>query len=281
MPLDSGKVIVPGHGRFWLGPVDAPPPGQILAITGAPTQATIVLTVNAVASASIVLKSSDTMTTRMTAIASALAATSSVGSGNVVVLPGPDAWTYLIILDPSVAVPTITVNAGTFTGGTTPAVSINATGRGPFSAYTEIGHTSPDNPLQMNRDGGDVTTLGSWQQDNVDQSTAAVNWAMAFSLLQYDITSMKLYHGSNAIVGADGSVQSNLAGPSPTEAAEFLIVKNGAKAQARHYPRVSIIAADGESFDTSKLAEMPVQASILSSNTLTYGFSVSQTGVAA
>jgi hypothetical protein len=280
MTQDSSKVIVPGHGRFWLGAVDTLPPGQLVKVTGAPTTATLTFTVNAVAAAAAVLNTTDSVQTKMLAIANAIAGASSVGSGNVVVLPGPDAWTFLVILDPSVTSPTITMTSA-FTGGTSPAATVSSTGRGLFSSYTEIGHTSNASPLQMNRSGGDVTTVGSWQQDNIDQSTAPVSWTMAYSLLQYDTVSMKLYHGSNAVVGADGSVQTNPSGPTATENSLFLIIKNGAKAQVRHYPRVSTIAADGENFDVSKLAEMPVQSSLLSSNTLTYGQSISQTGVAA
>lgn len=282
MTQDSSKVIVPGHGRFWLAAVDTLAPGQVFKVTGAPTQAVVTFTVNAVAAAAgVTLKATDSPFAKALAIASALAALSTVGAGNVIVLPTGDVWTFTIILDPAVTTPAITMTT-TFTGGTTPAATISTTGRAlDFSAYTEVGHTSPDSPLQMNRSGGDVTTLGSWQQDNIDSSQAAVTWAMAYSLLQYDTNSLKLYHGSNANVSSDGMVQTSLAGPAPTENAMFLTIKNGQKAQYRHIPRVSTIAADGENFDTSKLAAMPVQSSFLSSNTLAYGQGISITGAAA
>jgi hypothetical protein len=280
MAQDSTKVIVPGHGRFWLGAVDTLAPGQVLKITGTPTQAVVTPTVNAVAGAATTLKSSNTPYANALLLASALAAMSSVGSGNVVVLPTSDPWIYTVILDPAVASPALTATA-TFTGGTTPAITVSSTGRAAdFSAYTEIGHTSPDNPLQMNRSGGDVTTLGSWQADSIDSSQAAVSWSMAYSLLQYDAFSLKLYHGSNSNVAADGMVQVSQA-PTATENALFLIIKNGNKAQVRHVPRVSTIAADGENFDTSKLAELPVQSSFLASSTLSYGQALSFTGAAA
>jgi hypothetical protein len=283
MSLDSSKVIVPGHGRFWLGPVDTLPPGQLVKITGSPTQAVVTLTVNAVAAAAATLKSTDTVAAKMAALANALAAITTVGSGNVVILPGPDAWSFLIILDPAVTSPTITA-AATYTGGSTPGITVTSTTVGrsaDFSGLSEIGHTSNDNPLQVNRSGGDVTSVGSWQQDNIDSSQAPVTESLAFSLLQYDLQSMKLYYGSNALLAADGSLYTNPSGAAATETALFLIIKNGAKAQARHWPRVSISAADGENFDISKLSEMPIQASVLSSNTLTFGKAISPVGVAA
>jgi hypothetical protein len=282
MAQDSTKVIVPGHGRFWLGPVDTLAPGQVLKITGTPTQATVTLTVATVASAATVLRSTDSSYTKALAIATALAGLSSVGAGNVLgVFPTPDPWTFTIVLDPSVATPAITATA-TYTGGTTPGLTVSTTGRSAdFSAYSEIGHTSSDNPLQMNRSGGDVTTQDSWQASGIDSSQAPVSWSMAYSGLQYDVPTLKLYHGSNANVSADGMVQTNPSGPTATENAMFLAIRNGSKAQIRHVPRVSTIAADGENFDTSKLAELPLQSSFLTSNNTSYGQALSVVGAAA
>jgi hypothetical protein len=150
MAQNSSAVIVPGHGRFWLAPVDTLAPGQVLKVTGAPTQATLTLTVNAVVLATpVVLRSTDSVYAKALAIANALASLSTVGGGNVVaVLPTADPWTFTIILDPSVTVPAITVT-GAFTGGATPAVTVSSTGRSAdFSAFTEIGHTSQDNPCR-------------------------------------------------------------------------------------------------------------------------------------
>jgi hypothetical protein len=104
---------------------------------------------------------------------------------------------------------------------------------------------------------------------------------MAYSLLQYDVASLKLYYGSNANVGADGQVQAAQSGPSATENGLFLVIRNGQKAQARYVPRVSTIAADGENFDTSKLAELPVQSSFLSSATQSFSQANSLVGAAA
>ncbi|MEO7260255.1 MAG: hypothetical protein ABI047_03195 [Jatrophihabitantaceae bacterium] len=279
MGQDSSKVIVPGHGRFWLGNPDSPPPGQIIKVSGNPTAAVITMTVATIACVANVAAANSSQQ-NMLAIAQALAGNLAVGAGKVFVFPGPDLWTWLVIIDPSVVSQTITATA-TYTAGATPSIQVLTSGRGPWTPFSEVGHTSKESPLQINRSGGDVTAQGSWQAENIDSSTAAVGWALAYALLQQDLASLKLYHGSNAVQAADGTLQASKSGPSPTENSLFLLIQNGGKAICRDYPRVSTLAADGESFDVAKLAGMPVASTVLSSSTASYGYSVSQAGVAA
>ncbi len=283
MTQNANRVIIPGNGRFWTAAVDTPPPGQLLTVTGAPTSAQLALTVNAVASPPVTVTPT-TVDADLLELAQAIAALSSVGAGRVSVLPASvtNPLQYLMFIDPAVLTQALTV-AGTFTGGTGPAATVAtaAVGLGPWTPWTEIGHTSGDSPLQVNRSGGDVTTQDTWQAAGVASSVAATNFALAFSLMQYDYDSMKLYYGANANVGANGMLQTAPANPAPTEKALLLQILNGSKAEWRHYPRVSIIGADGENFDRTKLAGMPVQASILSSSTFAFGQQLTQVGAAA
>lgn len=129
------------------------------------------------------------------------------------------------------------------------------------SGYTEIGHTSRDTPMQVSRDGGEATTKGSWQDANMRSDVSQPTYAIAFNLLQYDTESQKLYHGANATV-VSGRLRIPKT-PTPTEKALFIRIVDGAKAQYRHYKRVSIIGADAEEFDVEQLAAMPVAATIL------------------
>lgn len=283
MAQNANRAIVPGNGRFWIGAVDSPPPGQLIKITGAPTSTSLVLIVGAVTAAAITVTPT-TVDADCLEIAQTIANLSSVGSGRVSVLPADTTgYAYLVFIDPIVATQAITTTGTTFTAGSTPAVTVSTTasGLGAWTPYTEIGHTSQDSPLQVNRSGGDVTTLDSWQQAGIASSTAATQYSLAFSLLQYDIASMKLYYGSNANFAVNGMLQTAQANPAATEQALVLQVLNGSKAQWRHYPRVSIIAADGENFDTTKIAGMPVQAGILASSTYAFGQQLSQVGAAA
>ncbi|MGZ3140800.1 phage tail tube protein [Lentzea chajnantorensis] len=129
------------------------------------------------------------------------------------------------------------------------------------SGYTEVGYTSRESPMQVAREGGESTVLGAWQDEAMRDDVSAVRLKVAFSLLQYDIASMKLYHGSNAAV-ASGRLKPPKK-PVPTEAVLFIRIVDGPRAQYRYYDRVSIIGADSEEFDVAQLASMPVAATIL------------------
>src|SRR5687767_3169312 len=124
------------------------------------------------------------------------------------------------------------------------------------SGFVEIGHTSRDTPMQVSRDGGEATTKGSWQDANMRSDVSQPTFAIAFNLLQYDVDSQKLYHGANATV-VSGRLRIPKT-PTPTEKCLFVRIIDGAKAQYRHYKRVSIIGADAEEFDVENLASMPI-----------------------
>lgn len=136
----------------------------------------------------------------------------------------------------------------------------------PTTPWVEIGHTDSSKPLQVNTTGGGSTVLRSWQSSSLRETRAASTKALAFSLLQQDATNLKLYYGSNATVATDGSIQP-ADNPVGTEVALYVVIWDGAYAQDRYYPRVSIIEASSETFDIANLSTLPVEATILTSPT--------------
>lgn len=275
MPQDSSKVIVPGLGRFWTGPVDSTPPVFVISVPNNTTAGTFTITGPGGTTAAITFSPSALVAT-MKALAAALAALSGVGTDKVVVIP-ITAYSWMVFFDPTVTPGTIT---GTGTSLTpTGAITVVAPTTA-MTVYSEMGHTSEDSPLQLNRAGGDVTLLGSWQQKGIESSTAAVTWSAAFNSLQGDFANMKQYYGTNAAIDAQGFLVPGDA-PAATEQALLILIKGNGKAQLRHYPRASVIAADAQSFDTSALLPYPLQANFLSSNTLARTQGISQVGVAA
>lgn len=153
---------------------------------------------------------------------------------------------------------------------TTPTDPTNG-GAGP---WVEVGHTQRDTPLQVSREGDDPEVLGSWQDPNLRTRQNPPTFSLAFGLLQYDAQNLPLYYGSNAEVDADGWVQVPKV-PVATESALFVRVVDGNREHYRHYPRVSILAADSEEFDVEALASMPVAATILGAEGSDFGGSLS------
>lgn len=134
--------------------------------------------------------------------------------------------------------------------------------KSPASPWSEVGHTTSDNPLQVSTDGGDVTVLRSWQSAALRTTRDPIVKTYAFNLLQYDAASLKLYYGSNATTDTNGNIV-EAATPAGTDAAIFVRIVDGANEQYRYCSSVNIYAADAESFDVSALLSMPVAATLL------------------
>lgn len=148
------------------------------------------------------------------------------------------------------------------------------TGTGePASPWVNVGHTSQDSPLKITRDGGDRTTLGSWQNDALREQVKPTTYSLAFSLLQYDETGLALYYGGGQLNTTTGRFEVPKT-PVPQEHALYVVIVDGANRWDRHFPRTSILGADDEELDTEALSGMPVAASILGDSSLDYLFTV-------
>lgn len=131
----------------------------------------------------------------------------------------------------------------------------------PVSPWVDLGHTSLDSPFGISSEGGDTTTLGTWQNKALRNSHAPRVESIAFVLQQWDAASLKLYYGSNAaLVSGRLRVPES---PLETEGALFVRVDDGAEQIAFYWPAVSVYRADDISFDAEALAGLPVRATIL------------------
>lgn len=132
----------------------------------------------------------------------------------------------------------------------------------PADPWAEVGHTSADDPLSLKRDGGDVTTKGTWQKPAMRADVAAVTYSWVFPLLQQDEASLKLYFGGGAVDGTSGDfIVPNQ--PTSQEHAIFVRIIDGANEWYRYAPTVGIIGSDDEDDDTEDFTSMPVTATIL------------------
>lgn len=132
----------------------------------------------------------------------------------------------------------------------------------PAGPWADVGHTSLDSPFGLTSDGGDTTTLGTWQNPALRNSHAPRVESVAFILQQWDLASMKLYWGANSGVSPAGALRAPKA-PSETLAALYMVASDGVEKLPWYYPSVSIFRADDIGFDAEALAGMPVRATIL------------------
>lgn len=142
----------------------------------------------------------------------------------------------------------------------------------PAAPWINVGHTSQDDPLTISRDGGDRTTLGSWQNDALRETIEPTTYQLAFKLLQYDELALSLYYGGGQ-VGESGRFEVPKS-PQAQEHALYVVIVDGANRWDRHFPKVSVLGNDDEELDTAELSGMPVAATILGDSSLDYLFTV-------
>lgn len=127
---------------------------------------------------------------------------------------------------------------------------------------SDLGSTSLDSPFGISSDGGDATTLGTWQNKSKRQSFADRTETVAFALEDWNTKNYRLYWGANSTVGTDGLVATP-ANPVPVEGTLVMVASDGANKIPFYFPHVSIYRADDIAFDPEALAGMPVAATVL------------------
>lgn len=132
--------------------------------------------------------------------------------------------------------------------------------------WENLGHTSLEDILANDSEGGEATVLGTLQNPNLRTSYSARTENFTVNLQQFDADSLKLYFGSN-METVDGDLLGVPINPAPTEKAWMAVYYDGANAFAFYAPKVEIMRQDNlELSDTESLASLP-----LSIRPLNYG----------
>jgi hypothetical protein len=149
------------------------------------------------------------------------------------------------------------------------------TGTGvPSSPFVEVGYTSKDDPLTLTRDGGDSTPLFAWQSGSpLRTSTESVTYKLTFNLLQTDADNLALYYGGGAVNPTTDEFEVPKT-PAPQRKYLFVRVVDGANVWAKNIGKVDIIGSDDIEYDSEDLLKMPVTATILDDDALSYLFGI-------
>ena len=134
--------------------------------------------------------------------------------------------------------------------------------RNPGAGWTHMGHTSVQDILAAQSEGGDVTTLRSLQAKSLRTSIAPRTESFGMNLLQFDKAALKLYYGANAAETDTGVRPSQ--NPVPTEAAWLVVFLDGNSAAGIYAPKASFFRGDDFSVsDTENLAQLNLKVTPL------------------
>lgn len=165
----------------------------------------------------------------------------------------------------------LAVNSGNyFTAPVGTAVPEDLTSVG--GDWENVGHTSLEDILAIESEGGEATVLGTLQNSQLRQRISDRTDTIQIVLNQFDTDALKLYHGSNAEVLDNGMVAVP-AKPVPTECAFLAVYVDGSNIFALWVPKASVLRADNmEIEDTEGFVGLPIGVTPLihASNTFTY-----------
>lgn len=129
-------------------------------------------------------------------------------------------------------------------------------------SWASIGNTSLENGVSKESEGDDAAVLGTWQKPALRTTNPTKTSTVLIALADFTVETYKLYYGGGS-VAADGSFVIPTV-PAAQERALLIVAVDGDRHVVEYYERVSLIGAEGVTYDPAALAEMPVKATILS-----------------
>jgi hypothetical protein len=129
------------------------------------------------------------------------------------------------------------------------------------TGWKNLGHTSKENTVSFEREGGEKTSLDTYLADAVRTVYSSVNWTLNVPALQFDQDVLDLAFNGDFDTD-DGYI---IPGSSDaTAAALFLLFMDGTSKLGFYIPNCSVTLGDVPTFDPESFTELPLAAAIQS-----------------
>ena len=129
------------------------------------------------------------------------------------------------------------------------------------TGWTEIGHTSLEDILALNSEGGEVTTLGTLQKKQLRNTRTPYIDRFRVVIQQWDIDPLKLYFGSNGelLTGDNEDLFGVPVEALSTLAAWKMVAKDAGAEFCLYAPKADILRGDDPDFGSEDaLANLPI-----------------------
>jgi hypothetical protein len=152
-------------------------------------------------------------------------------------------------------------------GAAAPALTPSATAALDLTAatlatgWTNMGHTSRDDNVSLGRDGGDVTTVGTWQASALRTSVAPITYTLTLNALQANNETFQLYFGGGSIAGTDYYDMPDNA--TAQDRALYVVFVDGTKRLPLWVPKASIIGSDAVEADPEDFLQFNLSATFV------------------
>lgn len=129
--------------------------------------------------------------------------------------------------------------------------------------WKNLGHTSKQNTIAFNKEGGERESLDTFLADAVRVSTGSVSWGFTASALQFDNDNLDLAFNGDFNPATGGY---RVTTPAPLNVAIFLYFRDSTGALGFWLPNTEITLGDAPSVDTANFFELPLSGSILAAD---------------
>lgn len=127
-----------------------------------------------------------------------------------------------------------------------------------------ISHTSKENMVSFDSDGGDLTQLGSWEADAIYATQAPLSLSITINKLQLDEETLKLQFGATGNAWDAATKSLKIKSISPTAKAVCLIMVGADGRRGGFYmPNVTLGFGDAPSLDAEAFFEVSLNGAIL------------------
>lgn len=148
----------------------------------------------------------------------------------------------------------------------------------PGPEWENLGHTSLEEIMANETEGGEKTVLGTLQNRSLRTTYSDRTETFTINLQQFDTPSLKLFYGSNAETLANGMVTNPNKG-TPTEAAYLAVFVDKDNVFAIYAPKVEIFRGDNFTLeDTESLNSLPLAITPMNHGTNQWTYAVSPIG---
>lgn len=176
---------------------------------------------------------------------------------------------------------TLVVDSGNFLTGATGA-EFPTDPKAPGAPWTVIGHTSLEDIIAFESEGGESTILGTLQNKQLRTSRTATTDSFTINVQQFDEASLKLYYGSNATKNQETGLLHVPSTPVPTIASFLAVFIDKDNVFSIYVPKAEIFRADNlELSDTESLASLPLKITPLQHNDNDWNYAVTPLGAGA
>lgn len=144
--------------------------------------------------------------------------------------------------------------------------------------WVNMGHTSLEDIFSVTSEGGEATSLGTLQARTLRTTYSARSESFGITLQQFDVASLSLYFGSNAVVGPNGELQVPLSGE-PTISSFLAVFVDGVNKFGFYAPKAEILRGDDLAIaDSESLAGLPILVKPVAHGSNNYAYAVTPLG---